>query len=332
MGAMRHPVLVVLAVASGLVACGGSPPPPVSEPSRTEVAEAPEAPPPTESVPEDDVAPEPSEPGLTVTLEPAGDEAPGTRERDGDDTVITMTLGARTVRARVASYALDTLQNGNGAVMAVSVVPSAGGTLLLTHHNLDHIVDPPRFMFSRWSETWWLPATMQSGDAAVPLETWGAQYLQASAIDGGAFCSSDGEGRVRRLTVVEGTPVAVEDPAPCEPVVAEQPEAVFRREGDRWLAEDEYLDIRSARRLGPSLHVLEVAWSDSAQFEEGEEVPEQRSTRLLWSDPTGVVHWFYLDAHRHCRARTTGGEIRCGARRFSFAEGRLVALTPPPEL
>lgn len=263
---------------------------------------------------------------LTVQLEESAAAVPGTYERSDEEIVLAMRLGERTVRARVEAFGLDSIQTGNGAVFSIDMVSVPAGTLVVTHHNLDAFVDPPRFSRSRWSEGWWLPADMQSGGMAIAMDALGRQHVHGAPQADGSICISDALGDVERYVVSGSTLGRSDDSDSCERLVAEQPEPVFHRVGTRWETRDDYLRIHRERRVAPNLYELQVAWSDGGQYEEGEDVPEFRSTRLVWADDTARVHWCYLNTRAFCSVRRSGNEIACGDRRFRFETGRLVVL------
>lgn len=232
-------------------------------------------------------------------------------------------------RARVDAFGLDNEQSGNGAVFDIQFATLAGGVVVITHHNLDTIVDPPRFAASRWSEGWWLPADLQSGEPAIPLGPLGEQYAHAAGQADGSVCISDALGDVQRCEVHGRALVRMEDSEPCVRYVAEQPEQVFDRVGGPWRVEgDDYLGIHHAEPLTGSMDVLQVAWVDGGQYDDPADAPEHRSTRLISpdADPEGRVHWYYLDPRAYCTPRRRGTTLTCGRHRFRLADDGLIAI------
>lgn len=264
-------------------------------------------------------------PGLKVRIEASDGAASGTYEHQNNDVVLAMRLGDREVAVRVSSNELDNLQDGNGSVFSIEIVSVSAGALVLTHHNIDTFVDPPRFSDGRWSEAWWFPADLRTGEYATPIGGLGEQYVDAMARDDGSICISDALGDVRRVVVEDGG-VMNADAVSCERRVAEQPESVFRRVGSGWDTADDYLAVHRALRLRRNLYALQVAWSDDGQYLEGEQVPELPSTRLVWVDVDGHLHWYYLNMTAYCDAHLHRDEITCGDHRFQFDAGTLVAL------
>jgi hypothetical protein len=297
-----------------------SSPAPVSAPATVSAHALAPAPPPSE---------EPPAPGLIVNLEDAPDALPATYLRMGDEVILSLRLGERLVRARVDAFGLANEQSGNGAIFDIQFATLAGGVVVITHHNLDTIVDPPRFAASRWSEGWWLPADLLAGEPATPLGPLGEQYAHAAGQPDGSVCISDALGDVQRLEVQGRALVRMEHSEPCVRYVAEQPEQVFDRVGGRWRVEgDDYLGIHHAEPLTGSMEVLEVAWVDGGQYDDPADAPEHRSTRLVSpdADPEGRVHWYYLDASAYCRPRRRGTTLTCGRRRFRLADDGLIAI------
>ncbi len=314
------------------MACGGSPPP-MTQPTSATSPALQECRPCVEDASADSeneeasLADEPQEgPSLSVEFRERADGIVGTFRTSGGDLSIVMRLGDRVIEAQVERQKFENSQSGNGAMFALDTVPIAAGTLVIVHHNLDAYVDPPRFASSRWSEGWWFPARMRSGDAVTQVFLRGQQFLQGNVHEQDSICVTDALGNPELYVAQGDTLVLSETADACVRVVAPQPEPVFVRSGERWSTTgDDYLAIEHSRRLGSGLYAVRAAWSDGGQYEEGEDVPAYRSTRLLVTDASGAVQWYYLHTTAFCDARRSADAIVCGARRFRLENARLIA-------
>lgn len=268
---------------------------------------------------------------------------------EGEDIVISTTLSGRHVELRMDSYAFRNAQSGNGAIAAVDVVPIGGGSIVLVHHNLDFVVDPPRFDRSRWSELWWFPPSFQSGQRPEAVALGGRLHWSAHSPVERTLCLSNAAGETTRFETHGETLNRHAGAGACRARLARQRdwywEVTVDTQGSlvsevagtpqRWAGHDDYLQHQQVRslRLGPQLEVFAVNafWSDDGQYLPGETVPQIRSTRLVIFDARSgelIVRWFYASFGHYCRARLRGDELVCG-RRFRVREDGAVEVVAP---
>lgn len=272
------------------------------------------------------------------------------REEQGDDQtwyVLSTTLDGKPVDLRLDAFELTEGQR-HGAVIAIDPVDVGGGVLLLVHHDLDTLVDPPRFFASRWTDVWWIPPDFRTGDCPRPIETEGQQHQTAWVVDDGTACLSDALGATRRFAVDGQAIVDAPTIEPCETRAAEQRD---------WMKLDREMLHRAAKSgvgvdsdsLGGDCLVLErvrefalasdlrvfaldVHWENSARYEKGEDVPKYPSTRLVAFDTregATRARWYYAEVGGQCRARRRRRSVSCGSRTFDFSSPGKVTVTAP---
>lgn len=277
---------------------------------------------------------------VTGTLEAVRPIRGRARGATSDGLDVAITLAGATSTLHLTSTALD--HDGGLAVRARST--SVGtGAIVIVDHNLDAVVDPPRFLRSRWSDVYWVPPTFASGSplALVPID--GVQYFEGFTNEDGSACLSDANGPVVRLVERDGLLMRTETVG-CPPRVAEQRELVFHRIGvtgiivaDDAHGGDEYLSIEHTLPLAERVFLVHAAWRDGGSYDEGAETGAARSTRgvrttrLVVIDGDGHLHWWYLDVSAHCEARTaavSGSSVsfRCGSVEFRLDDLELTRL------
>ncbi len=281
----------------------------------------------------------PAEDPMSVSVFEAdvGESAPPHYNDDSETYVFAANLDGRPVRVELPAYELTFLGRGNGNIIDLDVLEFGGGVLLLSHHNLDEVVDPPRFFRSRWSEAYWLPPASESGDCPQTVPLKGKQHHHAWSPAPETLCIADALGQTRRLTLDGETLRHASEPGACEPRLA--------RQRDWTPAPDEAADpsipwqpeegSSKARKfaLGSKLDVfaVNVEWTCEACHEDPDDAPVYESTRLVVRDRRGDAprsDVYYASIGSYCKPKRRGKSLQCGERSFTFPGNGVVVAAP----
>jgi|GEM_PF-2439821 len=271
----------------------------------------------------------PAEDPIAVSIADAPAEASTLAPQfDNDWTVVTFgaELGGRAVTIEVGAYALNSA-SGHGNIIDLDAVPVAGGVVLVSHHNLDEVVDPPRFFRSRWTEAFWLPPSMRSGDCPQSIALDGKQHHTAWSPSSNTLCIADALAQTRRFTAGDGHLREESGLGPCEQRAARQRDwstDPIKPFDPRAFSETEEATLQSKTfSLGKGLDVyaVDVEWVCEACFEDPKDAPVYKATRLVVKDrrgPTARSDVYYASIGRYCKAKRRGSTLQCGEHTFEF--------------
>lgn len=278
---------------------------------------------------------------IIATIANAETGAPRLAPHRDDETytyAFTANLDGQPMRVDLPIFEFTMFGRGNGNIVDIDALDFGGGAVILSHHNLDEVVDPPRFFRSRWSEAYWLPATSESGDCPQAIALEGNQHQTAWSPSPESLCIANALGQTRRLTLNDGTLREESQLGVCAPRLARQRDWGHVRDEildthKRSETEDEVSKTKKFT-LGSKLDVfaIDVQWSCEACHENPKDAPVYKSTRLVVADRRGDVprtDVYYASVGRYCTPKRRGKTLQCGEQSFAFPGDGVVTVGTP---